>query len=334
MLKKMIAVGLCALSTSAGAQAAEKTKVGAAPYGLRAEFANLWVAALKKHPEVTSGKVELTVFDGRYDAVVQNNQIATMITQHFDAIEMIPVDFNGSAPQMKKAKAANIPVVISNSRVNSPDIVSTIECDDVKAGEIIMEAAAKKMGGKGNVVVFQGPIGSAGELDRSKGVKSVLAKYPDIKVLEMKTANWSRAEGLALMENWLTAHPNQINGIIGENDEMALGAIQAVKSHGLNPKDFAIVGVDGVVDAINAVKAGEMFSILQDAEGQAQGGLDLVLHAKLGDSYTPKANVWKQWEKEMPWDGGKGKEYLIPWTVITQANADQIIQHQKDLMSK
>ncbi len=334
MLKQTLTLGLCVLTASAGARAADTLKVGAAPYGLRAEFANLWVAALKKHPEVTAGKVDLTVFDGRYDAVVQNNQIATMITQHFDAIEMIPVDFNGSAPQMKKAKAASIPVVISNSRVNSPDIVSTIECDDVKAGELIMEAAAKKMGGKGNVVVFQGPIGSAGELDRSKGVKSVLAKYPDIKVLEMKTANWSRAEGLALMENWLTAHPKQINGIIGENDEMALGAIQAVKAHGLSPKDFAIVGVDGVVDAINAVKAGEMYSILQDAEGQAQGGLDLVLHAKIGDSYTPKANVWKQWEKEMPWNNGKGKEYLIPWTVITQDNADQIIQHQKDLMSK
>ena len=334
MLRKTIVLGLGILTASVSAQAADKLKVGAAPYGLRAEFANLWVAALKKHPEVASGKVELTVFDGRYDAVVQNNQISTMITQHFDAIEMIPVDFNGSAPQMKKAKAASIPVVISNSRVNSPDIVSTIECDDVKAGTLIMEAAAKKMGGKGNVVVFQGPIGSAGEIDRSKGVKGVLAKYPDIKVLEMKTANWSRAEGLSLMENWLTAHPNQIQGIIGENDEMALGAIQAVKAHGLNPKDFTIVGVDGVPDAIAAVKAGEMYSILQDAEGQAQGGLDLVLRAKIGDSYKPQAGVWKQWESEMPWKDGKEKEYLIPWTVITTENADQILQHQKDLMSK
>ena len=334
MLKQTLTAGLCILLAAANVQAADKLRVGIAVYGLRAEFANLWVASLKKHPEVTSGHVELTVFDGRYDAVVQNNQLSTMITQHYDAIEMIPVDFNGSVPQLKKAKAAGIPLVISNARVNSPDIVATMESDDVKAGELVMEAAAKKMGGKGNIVIFQGPIGGSGEIDRSKGVKSVLAKYPDIKILEMKTANWSRAEGLALMENWLTAHPNQIQGIIGENDEMALGAIQALKSHGLNPKDFTIVGVDGVPDAINAVKAGEMYSILQDAEGQAQGALDLVLRAKIGESYTPKAGVWKQWESEMPWKGGTEREYLIPWTVITTENADQILQHQKDLMNK
>jgi len=71
------------------------------------------------------------------------------------------------------------------------------------------------------------------------------------------------------MENWLTAHPNEIKGVIGENDEMALGAIQEIKGRGLNVKDFVVVGIDGVPDAINAVKAGEMFSILQDAEGQA-----------------------------------------------------------------
>jgi ABC-type sugar transport system substrate-binding protein len=103
---------------------------------------------------------------------------------------------------------------------------------------------------------------------------------PLSKVLEKKTANWSRAEGLALMENWLTAHPNEIKGVIGENDEMALGAIQAIKGRGLNVKDFVVVGIDGVPDAINAVKAGEMFSILQDAEGQAAGALDVALPGK------------------------------------------------------
>jgi putative xylitol transport system substrate-binding protein len=115
----------------------------------------------------------------------------------------------------------------------------------------------------------------------------------------------------------LTAHPNEIKGVIGENYEMALGAIQAIKGRGLNVKDFVVVGIDGVPDAINAVKAGEMFSILQDAEGQAAGALDVVLRAKLGESYEPKAAVWKQWEKEMPWNGGTGKAYFIPWTEIT-----------------
>ena len=256
-----------------------------------------------------------------------------MMTQKFDGIVLSPVDYNGSSPQIKKAAKAGIPVVVSNARVNSPDITSMVLSDDVKAGEIIMEEAAKRMGGKGNIVIFQGPIGHSAEIDRSKGIQNVLAKYPDIKVLEKKTANWSRAEGLSLMENWLTAHLNEIEGVIGENDEMALGALQAIKGRGLNVKDFVVVGIDGVPDAINAVKAGEMFSILQDAEGQAAGALDVALRAKVGESYEPKAAVWKQWEKEMPWNGGTEKAYFIPWTVITAENADDLLKHQKELIS-
>ena len=133
------------------------------------------------------------------------------------------------------------------------------------------------------------------------------------------------------MENWLTAHPNEIKGVIGENDEMALGALQAIKGRGLNVKDFVVVGIDGVPDAINAVKAGEMFSILQDAEGQAAGALDVALRAKVGESYQPKAAVWKQWEKEMPWNGGKEKAYFIPWTMITAENADESAQASKGI---
>ena len=213
--------------------AADKLRVGGAVYGLKAEFANLWAAALKKHPAVKDGTVEVTIFDGRYDPLVQNNQIATMMTQKFDGIVLSPVDYNGSAPQIKKAAKAGIPVVVSNARANSPDITSMVLSDDVKAGEIIMEEAAKRMEGKGNVVIFQGPIGHSAEIDRSKGIQNVLAKYPDIKVLEKKTANWSRAEGLSLMENWLTSHPNEIKGVIGENDEMALGALQAIRAEAL-----------------------------------------------------------------------------------------------------
>ena len=326
-------VGCAVAALAESSPAADKLRVGGAVYGLKAEFANLWAAALKKHPAVKDGTVEVTIFDGRYDPLVQNNQIASMMTQKFDGIVLSPVDYNGSAPQIKKAAKAGIPVVVSNARVNSPDLTSMVLSDDVKAGEIIMEEAAKRMGGKGNIVIFQGPIGHSAEIDRSKGIQNVLANYPDIKVLEKKTANWSRAEGLSLMENWLTAHPNEIKGVIGENDEMALGALQAIKGRGLNVKDFVVVGIDGVPDAINAVKAGEMFSIFQDAEGQAAGALDVTLRAKIGESYQPKAAVWKQWEKEMPWNGGTEKAYFIPWTIITPENADALLAHQKELIS-
>ena len=95
-----------------------------------------------------------------------------------------------------------------------------------------------------------------------------------VKVLERKTANWSRAEAMPLMENWLQKHRGKIGGVIAQNDEMALGAIEAIKSAGLNVNDFSIAGVDGVSDAIRSVQEGEMVSILRDANAQMQGSID------------------------------------------------------------
>jgi len=324
-----VAVSLTALFIANSAHAAQPIRVAAAVYGLKAEFANLWVASLKEHPAVKSGQVEITVFDGKYDPLVQNNQFDTIVTEKFDAAIMIPVDFQASVPGVKKAVAAKIPVIVSNARINSDVQTSYIGSDDVLGGEMLAEAVCKKLGGKGNVVILEGPIGGSGQIDRTKGVQNVLKKYPDIKVLEMKTANWSRAEGLALMENWLTAHPGQINGIIGENDEMALGAIQALKSAKLPVKDFAIGGIDGVADALTAVKNGEMFSILQDSTSMAQGSLDLALRQKIGESYAPQAPLWKTYEKEMPWKDGTEKTYWVPWTPVTAQNVDELIASRK-----
>src|SRR5690606_529207 len=134
-----------------------------------------------------------------------------------------------------------------------------------------------KIGYKGNVVIIEGPIGQSAQIARLEGNQKALAECPDVKVLEQQNANWSRAEAQTLMGNWLTSHPGEINGVIGQNDEMALGAIEAIKAAGLNVGDFAIAGIDGVTDALNAVKEGTMTSILQDARAQAQGALDLAI---------------------------------------------------------
>ncbi|MBU5234008.1 substrate-binding domain-containing protein, partial [Vibrio cholerae] len=84
---------------------------------------------------------------------------------------------------------------------------------------------------------IQGPIGQSAQIDREKGELEVLGKHPDIKIIEKKTANWDRAQAMTLTEDWLNAHPKGINGVIAQNDDMALGAVQALKSHGLTSKD-------------------------------------------------------------------------------------------------
>ena len=291
---KKLALALVAATAllAVPATAQTKLKIGAAPYGLNAEFMQIWSAALQQHPAVKNGDVELTVFDGRYDALVQNDQFKTMVTQKFDAIIFVPIDIDAGATAVQTAHDAGIPVIGSNTRVNSDLLSAYVGSDDRISGYMEAKIVLDKIGCKGNVVIIEGPIGQSAQIQRLEGNKKALAECPDVKVLEDQTANWSRAEAQKLMENWLTAHPGQIQGVIGQNDEMALGAIEAIKAAGNDVKSFAIAGIDGITDGLRAAKAGEMTSILQDATAQAQGAMDLaIFYAKKGD-YKPEADIF------------------------------------------
>jgi len=314
--------------------AAEPYKIGAAVYGLKAEYMRLWTTALERHPAVKSGMVEITVFDGNYDASVQHNQFENMVTQGFDAIIFVPIDIEAGAACVDLAYEAGIPVVGSNTRVNNDKLTSYIGSNDVESGAMEAEAVAKAIGYKGNVVIIEGPIGQSAQIERRKGNLQVLEKYPDIHILEMKTANWSRAEALDLVENWLNAHRGEIDGIIGQNDEMALGAIQAIKISDLNPSDFAIAGIDGVTDAMMAVKNKETtLSILQDAKAQAQGALDIALRALIGNDYKPQASCWNDYP-DMEWGKELKEVYNVPWTPITLENIDKLLKEREELTSR
>lgn len=308
--------------------AADVPKIGAAVYGLNAEFMQIWSAALEQHPAVKEGKVKLTVFDGRYDALVQQEQFETMITQQFDAIIFVPIDIEAGATAVQAAHEAGIPVIGSNTRVNSDLLTSYVGSDDVQSGYMEAKFVLDNIGCKGNVVIIEGPIGQSAQISRLEGNKKALAECPDVKVVEQQTANWSRAEAQTLMENWLTAHPNEIAGVIGQNDEMALGAIEAIKAAGLKVEDFTIAGIDGITDALVSVKNGDMASILQDARAQAQGALDLAISMAMKGDYKPMSDIWVNY-KDMPWNDGKDKEYNVPWTPVTLDNVDKLLESRK-----
>lgn len=321
LLKTLTITATLLASTAVMAQ--DKPKIGAAVYGLNAEFMQIWAAALESHPAVTEGLVDVTIFDGRYDALVQQEQFETMITQGYDAIIFVPIDIEAGAAAVEAAHEANIPVFGSNTRVNSDLLTAYVGSDDVRSGYMEAKYVLDKIGCKGNVVVIEGPIGQSAQIQRLEGNLQALAECPDVKVLEDQTANWSRAEAQDLMENWLTAHPGEIDGVIGQNDEMALGAIEAIKAANLQVTDFAIAGIDGVTDALLAVKAGDMASILQDGAAQAQGALDLAIKAVQPD-YQPMSKIWEQYS-EMPWNDGADKEYNVPWTPVTLDNVDALL---------
>ncbi|CAI2134813.1 substrate-binding domain-containing protein [Serratia fonticola] len=318
------------LGTSTLAQAAP-VKIAVLMYGMKAEFVQLMEKAAKEHPEVKNGNVQLTVYDGRYDPMVQNNQAETAIQTKTDAIIINPMDYEANIDVVTMANKAKIPVVVTNARLNTDQMTSEVVSDDVLGGYLEAKAVLQKMNCQGNVVIIEGPKGGSGEIQRGQGNDKAIAECGPgkIKVLERKTANWSRAEALPLMENWLQKHRGQINGVIAQNDEMALGAIEAIKGANLNVKDFAIAGVDGVSDAIRAVQAGEMVSILQDAHAQMQGSIDVALRAVKGDSYQPQSDIWKQYADQMQWDNGTAKRYSVPWTVVTTENAAQLLDARK-----
>ena len=329
------------VGTGAAIAQDDPLRVGAAVYGLRAEFMQLWVAGIESHPAIEEGLVEVTVFDGNYDALVQQNQFETMITEGYDAIIFVPIDVEAGATAVQMAYDAGIPVIGSNTRINTdfvPQVVDEgmyryIGSDDVLAGR--MEAEAVLAGfcdDGGDVVVIEGPIGQSAQIDRRAGNMQALEACPNVELLEMQTANWSRAEALTLMENWLTSYQGEIDGVIGQNDEMALGAIEAIRQAGLEVTDYSIAGIDGITDALVAVQDGLMVSILQDANAQAQGALDLALRHALGEDYEPRSVIWSegdawyQYGDQMPWNGGTDAEYNVPWTPVTADIVGELLE--------
>jgi ribose transport system substrate-binding protein len=209
--------------------------------------------------------------------------------QGVDAIIIVPVQADSLGPQLDAAKKADIPVIAVNTTLTSSEaITSSVLPDDVAAGEQEMQMMADKLGGKGNIVVLQGPLGSSPELDRTKGIENVLADYPDIKILAKDTANWKRDEAVNKMKNWISSFGDDLDGIVAENDDMGLGAVQALKEAG---KDLPVVGIDGIEDGLSAVKSGDFIgSSLQHGRVELAAGLAVAEKVAKGDdveaSYT------------------------------------------------
>lgn len=334
-MKKMMKISALAtallMSNMALAAKEEPVKIAILMYGMKAEFVQLMEKAAKDHPAVKSGEAVITVYDGRYDPLVQNNQAETAIQTKTDAIIINPMDYEANIDVVTMANDAKIPVIVTNARLNTDKMTAEVVSDDVLGGYMEAKSVLAKMNCEGNVVIIEGPKGGSGEIQRGEGNDKAIAECGPgkVKVLERKTANWSRAEAMPLMENWLQKHRGKINGVIAQNDEMALGAIEAIKGAGLEVDSFAIAGVDGVSDAIYAVKDGEMVSILQDANAQMQGSIDIAMKSVKGDSYQPKSAIWQQYADQLKWNDGKDKRYQIPWTVVTVENAQQLLDARK-----
>lgn len=281
----------------------DSTRIGVSVYDM-SSFITAGKEGMEAYAE--DNNIELVWNSANLDVSTQASQVDSMINQGVDAIIVVPVQADSLAPQVASAKAKGIPLVPVNAALDSPDVAASVQPDDVAAGAQEMQMMADRLGGRGNIVILQGPLGQSGELDRSKGIEQTLAKYPEIRVLAKDTANWKRDEAVNKMKNWISGFGPQINGVVAQNDDMGLGALQALKESGRT--DVPIVGIDGIEDGLNAVKSGEFIGTsLQNGTVELAAGLAVANALAKGEQVNTKP------------------VYVMP--AITKENVDVAIQH-------
>ncbi|HCS43771.1 MAG TPA: rhizopine-binding protein [Pseudomonas sp.] len=274
------------------------------------QFDDTWLTYLresmdKKAKSYPDG-VQLQFEDARSDVVKQLSQVESFISQKVDAIVVNPVDTAATRKITEAAVKAGIPLVYVNRRpddLNLPKGVVTVASNDLEAGEMQMQYLADKMGGKGDIVILLGDLANNSTTNRTKGVKEVLAKYPNIKIEQEQTGIWLRDKGMTLVNDWLT-QGRKFDAIVSNNDEMAIGAAMALQQAGVDKGSVLIAGVDGTPDGLNAVKKGSLaVSVFQDAKGQADGSIDTAV--KMARNEPVEQAVW------------------VPYRLITPQNVDQ-----------
>ncbi len=198
---------------------------------------------------------KLVVVDAQDDASKQVSQVENLIQQKVDVILLNPTDSDGLVTAVKDANTANIPVITLDRSVNGGTTISHIASDNVAGGKMAAEYILKQLNNQGNVVELEGIAGTSAARDRGKGFHDVMDAQQAVKVVAKQPADFDRSKGLTVMENILQSQP-QIQAVFAHNDEMALGAIQALKAS--KRENVMVVGFDGGADAVKAVNDGTM----------------------------------------------------------------------------
>jgi inositol transport system substrate-binding protein len=289
----VVALMTLALGSTPGL-AAQKIRIGVA----MALFDDVWLTLVrdamtkwaKDHPDV-----ELTIVDANNDTNKQVGQVENFLAQGMDAIVILPVDTAATGPMTKAVVKAGKPLVYVNRKPsNLPKGVVYCGSNSIEAGIMNMEELGKCMGGKGNLAILMGELSNEAAIGRTDGIKkTVKEKFPDIKIVREQTGNWKRAQGKTIMENWL-ASGQEINGVASNNDEMALGALQAIKAAGKLGK-ICVGGTDGSRDALASMDKGELNNtVFQDPVGQGQEAVNAayLLVKKESNPKVVDGNIW------------------------------------------
>lgn len=286
-LSMVLLLGACGktgLGNSSASSSKQVTKKAAKDLKLGVSISttnNPYFVAMKDGLDKFAGekKVSLKVADAQDDAARQADDIQNFISQNVDAILINPVDSKAVVSSIKAANSANIPVILIDRGSEGGDVLTTVASDNVEAGKMATEFVVKELGEKAKAFELSGVPGASATVDRGKGFNKIAKTKLDI--LSSQSANFDRAKALNTAQNMIQGHKD-VQVIFAQNDEMALGAAQAVKSAGL--KDILIVGIDGQPDAHDAIKNGDITATI--AQQPAKMG-EIAIQAAI-DHYQGK----------------------------------------------
>ncbi|MBI1368474.1 MAG: substrate-binding domain-containing protein [Planctomycetes bacterium] len=278
-----------------GMSAAKKLVVGFSQIGAESNWRTAETQSIQG--EAQKRGVELKFSDAQQKQENQIKALNAFIAQGVDAIILAPVVETGWEPVLGKAKERGIPVILVDRGVSVSDAslyATLIASDFVNEGKMAGEWLAMKMDGKANIVELQGTVGAAPAIDRKKGFEEAIAAHPDMKIIRSQSGEFTRAKGKEVMEAFLKSAGDEINAVYAHNDDMALGAIQAIEEAGKKPGvDIIVVSVDGVKAAFEAMVAGKLNCTVEcnpllgpaafDAVEQAAAGKPLPKHTVVED---------------------------------------------------
>ena len=250
---------------------------------------------------------ESNVGASKGDTNTESNLIDTAITNKSVAIILDPANASGSVGAVKKAIAAGIPVILVNAEINQEGLAKAqLVSNNAQGAALGAQQWVKSVGQKGEFVELLGAPSDNNAATRSNGYDTVLSQYDNLKKVGQQVANWDRTQGHDKMQNLLQAHPD-ITGVISGNDEMALGAIAALKEAG-KLSSVKVGGFDGSPDAVAAIKAGELqYTVLQPVATFAAKAVDEA------DSFIKTGKTGAAQEKQ-----------LFDCLLVTKANADKM----------
>jgi len=280
MKRAFLTLTAAAILTATVPLAAQAQKLGLAMAN-QDTFLSIMSSALIAHAKKVGASVQMEV--AQDDVGKQLSQIQNFIAQKVDAIIINPVDTDATPRMTKMVTDAKIPLVYVNRKPvdfdKLPSGVAVVASDERVSGTLETQEVCRVLKGKGNIVVLMGELSNEAARTRTKDIEEVIATTDcnGIKILDKREGKWSRTQGQDIVTNWLSSGL-KFDAVVSNNDEMAIGAINALKAAKKWTPDFMVAGIDATPDALASMKAGDLkVTVFQNGAGQGTGAVDTAI---------------------------------------------------------